>query len=98
MLQFDDLSHKSSASSLNAPVQGVNSGNTNGVSVTNGSQSNVSSEAHRTPPVPVNAAPNKPPRFAMSASTTNLSKVDNAKDDEWGLKLYGKQASSVPKR
>ncbi|KAG5316991.1 RFIP5 protein, partial [Acromyrmex heyeri] len=94
---FDDLSHKSSASSLNAPVHpGVNSGNANGIS--NGSQSNVFSEMH-TPPVPINAAPSKPPRFAMSASTTNLSKVDNlTKDDEWGLKLYGKQASSVPKR
>lgn len=95
---FDDLSHKSSASSLNAPVhQGVNSGNTT-TGISNGSQSNVFNEMH-TPPVPINAAPSKPPRFAMSASTTNLSKVDNlTKDDEWGLKLYGKQASSVPKR
>ncbi|XP_012521544.1 rab11 family-interacting protein 2 [Monomorium pharaonis] len=94
---FDDLSHKSSASSLNAPVHsGVNNGNANGIS--NGSQSNVFSEVH-TPPVPINTVPSKPPRFAMSASTTNLSKVDNlTKDDEWGLKLYGKQASSVPKR
>ncbi|XP_018307205.1 rab11 family-interacting protein 2 [Mycetomoellerius zeteki] len=94
---FDDLSHKSSASSLNVPVHpGINSDNANGIS--NGSQSNVFSEVH-TPPVPINAAPSKPPRFAMSASTTNLSKVDNlTKDDEWGLKLYGKQASSVPKR
>ena len=92
---FDDLSHKSSASSLNAPMPGTNSGN-NGIP--NGSQSNVSSELH-VPPAPINAAPSKPPRFAMSASTTNLSKVDNlTKDDEWGLKLYGKQASSVPKR
>lgn len=92
---FDDLSHKSSASSLNAPTSGSNNGN-NGIP--NGSQSNVSSESH-VPPAPINAAPNKPPRFAMSASTTNLSKVDNlTKDDEWGLKLYGKQASSVPKR
>jgi len=82
---------------LNVPVQpSSNSGNVNGIS--NGSQSNISSEIH-TPPVPINAAPSKPPRFAMSASTTNLSKVDNlTKDDEWGLKLYGKQASSVPKR
>ncbi|XP_014484762.1 PREDICTED: rab11 family-interacting protein 2 [Dinoponera quadriceps] len=95
---FDDLSHKSSASSLNAPVPGVNGGSTNGIGIPNGSQSNVSSEVHHTPPVPVNAAPNKPPRFVMSASTTNLSKVGSAKDDEWGLKLYGKQASSVPKR
>ncbi|EFN80693.1 Rab11 family-interacting protein 1, partial [Harpegnathos saltator] len=95
---FDDLSHKSSASSLNAPVPGVNGSNTNGVGIQNGSQSNISSEVHHTPPLPINAAPNKPPRFVMSASTTNLSKVDNAKDDEWGLKLYGKQASSVPKR
>ncbi|KAL0102118.1 hypothetical protein PUN28_018571 [Cardiocondyla obscurior] len=94
---FDDLSHKSSASSLNVPVQAsANSGNANGTS--NGSQNNVFREVH-TPPVPVNAAPSKPPRFAMSASTTNLSKVDNlTKDDEWGLKLLGKQASSVPKR
>ncbi|XP_050450346.1 rab11 family-interacting protein 2 [Cataglyphis hispanica] len=90
---FDDLSHKSSASSLNAPMPGTNN---NGIP--NGSQSNVSSELH-VPPAPINAAPNKPPRFAMSASATNLSKVDNlTKDDEWGLKLYGKQASSVPKR
>lgn len=93
------MSHKSSASSLNAPpVPGVNGGNANGAGIPNGSQSNVSSEVHHTPPVPVNAAPNKPPRFVMSASTTNLSKIGNAKDDEWGLKLYGKQASSVPKR
>lgn len=92
---FDDLSHKSSASSLNAPITGTNSGN-NGIP--NGSQNNVSSELH-VPPAPINAAPSKPPRFVMSASTTNLSKVDNlTKDDEWGLKLYGKQASSVPKR
>ncbi|XP_029160373.1 rab11 family-interacting protein 2 [Nylanderia fulva] len=92
---FDDLSHKSSASSLNAPMPGTNSGN-NGIP--NGSQSNVSSELH-VPPAPINAAPSKPPRFVMSASTTNLSKVDNlTKDDEWGLKLYGKQAGGVPKR
>ncbi|KAL6259184.1 hypothetical protein P5V15_009104 [Pogonomyrmex californicus] len=94
---FDDLSHKSSASSLNAPVHpAVNNGNAN--SISNGSQSNVFSEVN-TPSAPINAAPSKPPRFVMSASTTNLSKVDNlTKDDEWGLKLYGKQASSVPKR
>lgn len=73
-------------------------GSTNGVGIPHGSQSNVFNEVHNTPPVPVNAAPSKPPRFVMSASTTNLSKVGNAKDDEWGLKLYGKQASSVPKR
>ncbi|XP_012234984.1 rab11 family-interacting protein 2 [Linepithema humile] len=93
---FDDLSHKSSASSLNAPVPNVNNSNANGI--TNGSQNISSNEVH-TPPAPINTAPSKPPRFVMSASATNLSKVDNlTKDDEWGLKLYGKQASSVPKR
>ncbi|KOX69776.1 Rab11 family-interacting protein 2 [Melipona quadrifasciata] len=92
---FDDLSHKSSASSLNAPV-----GNSNSVGsiASSNSSSNNNFEAHQLPPVPANAAPNKPPRFSMSASTTSLSKVDNIKEDEWGLKLYGKQVNNNVKR
>ncbi|KAF3428784.1 hypothetical protein E2986_06134, partial [Frieseomelitta varia] len=91
---FDDLSHKSSASSLNAPV-----GNSNSVgSIASSNSSSNNFEAHQLPPVPTNAAPNKPPRFSMSASTTSLSKVDNIKDDEWGLKLYGKQVNNNVKR
>lgn len=92
---FDDLSHKSSASSLNAPV-----GNSNSVGsiASSNSSSNNNFEAHQVPPVPANAAPNKPPRFSMSASTTSLSKVDNIKEDEWGLKLYGKQVNNNVKR
>lgn len=94
---FDDLSHKSSASSLNAPVVGGNSNSVVSVS-SSVSSGNHSNEANHPPPAPANAAPSKPPRYSMSASTTNLSKVDNTKDDEWGLKLYGKQAHNNVKR
>ncbi|OAD53494.1 Rab11 family-interacting protein 1, partial [Eufriesea mexicana] len=92
---FDDLSHKSSASSLNAPVVGGNSNSVGSVASSVSSGNNF--EAHL-PPAPMNAAPNKPPRFSMSASSTSLSKVDNIKDDEWGLKLYGKQVNNNVKR
>lgn len=89
---FDDLSHKSSASSLNAPAVGV--GNSDSVvSVASSASSGNNFEAHHSP-APANTAPSKPPRFSMSFSTTALSKVDNIKDDEWGLKLYGKQVAS----
>lgn len=136
---FDDLSHKSSASSLNASVLGINSGNnsigngpgsgsgngnSNGYSGApsatrlasnydqsessgGGTESAVQTAAvasagagatalPSTPPAlraPTNATvPHKPPRYSMSSSTTSLSKLDNLKEDEWGLKLYGKQA------
>ncbi|XP_003490087.1 rab11 interacting protein [Bombus vancouverensis nearcticus] len=92
---FDDLSHKSSASSLNAPVV-ANSNSVASIASSNSSSNNF--EAHHVPPAPTNAAPNKPPRFSMSASTTSLSKVDNIKEDEWGLKLYGKQVNNNVKR
>ena len=91
---FDDLSHKSSASSLNAPVVGGNHNSAGSVT------SSVSSgnDTHHVPSAPTNAAPSKPPRYSMSSSTTSLSKVDNIKDDEWGLKLYGKQVNNPVKR
>ncbi|KZC11713.1 Rab11 family-interacting protein 1, partial [Dufourea novaeangliae] len=94
---FDDLSHKSSASSLNAPVVGGNSNSVGSVasSVSSGNNSN---ETHHPPPAPANAAPSKPPRYSMSASTTSLSKVGKTKEDEWGLKLYGKQVHNNVKR
>lgn len=92
---FDDLSHKSSASSLNAPVVG----NSNSVgSVASSTSSGNNFDTHHPPPAPTNTAPSKPPRFSMSASTTSLSKVDNMKEDEWGLKLYGKQVNNNVKR
>lgn len=95
--QFDDLSHKSSASSLNTPVVGGNSNSAVSVS-SSVSSGNHSNEAHHPPPAPATAAPSKPPRYSMSASTTSLSKVDNTKEDEWGLKLYGKQIHNNVKR
>ncbi|XP_017879183.1 rab11 family-interacting protein 2 [Ceratina calcarata] len=94
---FDDLSHKSSASSLNAPAVGVGNGDSV-VSVASSTSSGNNFEAHHHPPAPANTAPNKPPRFSMSFSTTALSKVDSIKDDEWGLKLYGKQVNNNVKR
>ncbi|XP_076176888.1 rab11 interacting protein [Ptiloglossa arizonensis] len=94
---FDDLSHKSSASSLNAPVHGGKSNSVGSVasSISSGNHSN---DAHHPPPAPANAAPSKPPRFSMSSSTTSLSKLGNTKEDEWGLKLYGKQTHNNVKR
>lgn len=105
---FDDLSHKSSASSLNvAPVGGVVNGAkksnsvTSVVSAASSGHNNLGHEVQQAAPTSSPTAnvvaPNKPPRFGMSASTTSLSKVENQKDDEWGLKLYGKQANA-PKR
>nr|XP_003701619.1 PREDICTED: rab11 family-interacting protein 2 [Megachile rotundata] len=94
---FDDLSHKSSASSLNAPIVGGNH-NSVGSVTSSASSGNNFSDTHHVPSVPTNAAPSKPPRYSMSSSTTSLSKVDNIKDDEWGLKLYGKQANNSVKR
>ncbi|XP_003696939.1 rab11 family-interacting protein 2 isoform X1 [Apis florea] len=92
---FDDLSHKSSASSLNAPV----GGNSNRVgSVTSITSSNNNFETHQFPSVPANSVPNKPPRFSVSSSAISLSKADNIKEDEWGLKLYGKQVNNNLKR
>lgn len=96
---FDDLSHKSSASSLNAPAVGANDKN-NVVSAASSVSfgNNAINETQHAPPAPVNTAPNKPPRFSMSSSTTSLTKMDNLKEDEWGLKLYGKQANNAVKR
>ncbi|XP_076237432.1 rab11 interacting protein [Calliopsis andreniformis] len=94
---FDDLSHKSSASSLNAPVVGGHS-NSVGSAASSVSSSNNANDSHLIPPAPINAAPSKPPRYSMSASTTSLSKIENTKDDEWGLKLYGKQIHNPVKR
>ena len=91
---FDDLSHKSSASSLNVPVIGGHA-NSVGSAASSVSSGNHFHDAHLPPPAPVNAAPSKPPRYSMSASTTSLSKVDHAREDEWGLKLYGKQVNPV---
>ncbi|KAL2714304.1 rab11 family-interacting protein 1 isoform X1 [Vespula squamosa] len=100
---FDDLSHKSSASSLNAPVAATVNGTKKSNSVTSVAsaasfgRNNVGHEVQQTAPIAINVAPNKPPRFATSSSTSSLSKIDNQKEDEWGLKLYGKQ-SNAPKR
>lgn len=94
---FDDLSHKSSASSLNAPVTTVNNGHAN-TTANIPPINNATNDTHQTPPAPNSAAPNKPPRYSMSASTTSLTKVDTLKEDEWGLKLLGKQANSAAKR
>ncbi|XP_043493165.1 rab11 family-interacting protein 1 [Polistes fuscatus] len=96
---FDDLSHKSSASSLNAPVATIN-GAKKSNSVTSvesagssAGRNNLGHEIQQTAPITINVAPNKPPRFATSSSTTSLSKIDDQKD-EWGLKLYGKQPNA----
>ncbi|KAK2588746.1 hypothetical protein KPH14_001633 [Odynerus spinipes] len=104
---FDDLSHKSSASSLNGPplggVNGAKKSNsiTSVASAASSGHNNVGQEVQRatstTTPTAITAAPNKPPRYAMSSSTTSLTKIENQKDDEWGLKLYGKQVNA-PKR
>ncbi|XP_043675564.1 rab11 family-interacting protein 1 isoform X2 [Vespula pensylvanica] len=99
---FDDLSHKSSASSLNAPVATVNGTKksnsvTSVASAASFGRNNVGHEVQQTAPNAANVAPNKPPRFATSSSTSSLSKIDDQKEDEWGLKLYGKQ-SNAPKR
>ncbi|CAK9825734.1 Rab11 family-interacting protein 1 [Anthophora retusa] len=94
---FDDLSHKSSASSLNAPVVGGNSNSVGSIASSTSSGNNFN-DTHHLPPAPINAAPSKPPRFSMSASTMSLSKVDSIKEDEWGLKLYGKQVNNNVKR
>lgn len=96
--QFDDLSHKSSASSLNAPVGSV-TGNSNyspTVSAKTNFTSHVTAEPLTTPPAPTNAAPNKPPRF--SSNSPNLTSTGAENQDEWGRKLYGKQPNSVLKR
>lgn len=109
---FDDLSHKSSASSLNAPTIGGVNGTKKSGSVTSvasaassSAHNNVGHEAQRASSSttvasasnPITIAPNKPPRFVTSTSTTSLSKIENQKEDEWGLKLYGKQVNA-PKR
>lgn len=88
------MSHKSSASSLNTPVVGSNRVG----SVTSITSSNNNFETHQLPSVPANSVPNKPPRFSVSSSAISLSKVDNIKEDEWGLKLYGKQVNNNVKR
>ncbi|KAI4498912.1 hypothetical protein M0802_006087 [Mischocyttarus mexicanus] len=96
---FDDLSHKSSASSLNVPVPGTANGAkksnsvTSVVSADSSGRNNVDNDIQQTVPITSNVAPNKPPRFATSSSTTSLSKIDDQKD-EWGLKLYGKQPNA----
>ncbi|KAG7207029.1 hypothetical protein KM043_000914 [Ampulex compressa] len=100
---FDDLSHKSSASSLNAPTVGVAAGSGSGggiPSVTSGASSgnNAIKDSQHAPPMPASTAPHKPPRFSMSASTASLTKIEHIKDDEWGMKLYGKQAPAAPRR
>ncbi|CAL7937221.1 unnamed protein product [Xylocopa violacea] len=95
---FDDLSHKSSASSLNVPVVGGNSNSVGSVASSISSVNNFEVTPQHPPPAPITTAPSKPPRFAMSFSTTSLSKVDNMKEDEWGLKLYGKQMNNNLKR
>ncbi|XP_015599828.1 rab11 family-interacting protein 2 isoform X2 [Cephus cinctus] len=93
---FDDLSHKSSASSLNAPT----ANNANSQPVANTISSSVSShtlDSQTPPPVPTNSAPNKPPRFAMPSANT-LPRTMEHQEDEWGQKLYGKQGSNTLKR
>ncbi|XP_074095291.1 rab11 interacting protein [Cotesia typhae] len=76
---FDDLSHKSSASSLNAPVSS---------GLTSGYSSNSTTQSSRTTDLnilstPTNPAPNKPPRFNTgsnlnsSLSSNNLTGNNN---------------------
>ncbi|CAD6222991.1 GSCOCG00005339001-RA-CDS [Cotesia congregata] len=76
---FDDLSHKSSASSLNAPVSS---------GLTSGYSSNSTTQSSRTTDLnilstPTNPAPNKPPRFSTgsnlnsSLSSNNLTGNNN---------------------
>ncbi|XP_054000309.1 rab11 family-interacting protein 2 isoform X2 [Hylaeus anthracinus] len=97
VISEDEDEFTSSASSLNAPVLGGNSNSVGSVasSVSSGNHSN---DTHHSPPAPVNTAPSKPPRFSMSSSTTSLSKLSSMKEDEWGLKLYGKQTPSNVRR
>ncbi|XP_011312547.1 rab11 family-interacting protein 2 [Fopius arisanus] len=95
---FDDLSHKSSASSLNAPVSSAitptfstNSNNSQN------SFTRVNTESSTPPPVPSNVAPNKPPRITSSLNSSS-PRIDERDQDEWGRKLYGLQGNNVIKR
>ncbi|XP_008554235.1 rab11 family-interacting protein 2 [Microplitis demolitor] len=76
---FDDLSHKSSASSLNAPVS---SGLTSGYSSNSTTQSSRTTD-FSVSSAPTNPAPNKPPRFTSGSNlnsplpTNNISGINN---------------------
>ncbi|XP_012270033.1 rab11 family-interacting protein 5 [Orussus abietinus] len=96
---FDDLSHKSSASSLNAPVN-ANTANGNLSTTVSSNSTNVvtTGESQSPPPLPASAAPNKPPRFTLTSSNLSSSKAENHKEDEWGRKLYGKQGNNTLRR
>ncbi|KAK0168389.1 hypothetical protein PV327_002195 [Microctonus hyperodae] len=104
---FDDLSHKSSASSLNAPVSsGVTSGYSSNSTTTQSSLSRVTTEfnsptlvsAQPAPPTTTTTtAPNKPPRFITSALNLSSNKIENNDQDEWGRKL-GIQSNNIVKK
>ncbi|XP_034949133.1 rab11 family-interacting protein 2 [Chelonus insularis] len=90
---FDDLSHKSSASSLNAPVSsGITSGYSSNSTTTQSSR--ITTELNSPTSAPTNPAPNKPPRFTSSILNSSPVNVNNQEQDEWGRKLYGIQSSN----
>lgn len=80
MLQFDDLSHKSSGSSLNQPIPSPRL-NQNKTDSKADLAENDAGEAVRRYTVAA-LPPTKPPRV-------------DVKIDEWDLKLYGKQSKST---
>ena len=108
--QFDDLSHKSSTSSINSsattPASWKNIENTNHHSQINPSprlsaeipQSTQINNNQQSPVITGHSTPpSKPPRFALN-SNTKVEKSPVNTEDEWGRKLYGLQSSSALKR
>lgn len=105
--QFDDLSHKSSTSSLNSSRAAPTISSAG--SWKNGENQSREPGSPQIGPRPdstegsKHAPPSKPPRFVglvNSSSTASLNKTVEAKpnsqpnvEDEWGQKLYGMQGS-----
>lgn len=110
--QFDDLSHKSSTSSLNSSAAPNNAWkNSENLARDNNRNSSSPHPSRGTPDSSkdiklTNTPPSKPPRFALnnSSSVSNLSSKIQEKtqhpnvEDEWGQKLYGLQTGSALKR
>ncbi|KAL7299890.1 hypothetical protein TKK_0007218 [Trichogramma kaykai] len=106
---FDDLSHKSSTSSINSaatPRSGrkLTEGNRTESPLARFSDANLSQteneklQQNRSATLP----PSKPPRFALNNSgnggSPGTGKLEKQQEDEWGQKLYGMQTSNALKR
>ncbi|XP_058807680.1 rab11 family-interacting protein 1 [Phymastichus coffea] len=99
---FDDLSHKSSTSSLNFSAPAANNTTTSNSTWNKNNENNsrnASADTANNEPVGKQTPP-KPPRFALGNGSpkTEAKPHPPAPEDEWGQKLYGIQTGNALKR